>query len=113
MMPPEEEPPMERRGSRLSRRAFALGAAGLGLLAGCGRAPWQPAPPAKVPRIGMLGGASEVEAQATFTHSLQDLGYVEGQNLLVERRFADEQGDRLPTLVAELVSLRVDLIVAA
>jgi len=45
---------MERRGSRLSRRQFMVGAAGLGLLAGCGRLPWQAPPPAKVPRIGYL-----------------------------------------------------------
>jgi len=98
--------------TRLSRRQFVAGAAGAGLLAGCGRLPWQ-VQPAKVPRIGMLGTANEVEAQVTFTHSLQEFGYVEGQNLLVERRFADEQDARLPALVAELVSLRVDLIVAA
>src|SRR6185369_7277110 len=55
MMPPREGSPMERRGSRLSRRQFVAGAAGLGLLAGCGRLPWpgQPAP-RKVPTIGWL-----------------------------------------------------------
>jgi hypothetical protein len=41
MMPPEEGPPMERYGSRLSRRAFVVGAGGLGLVAGCGRLLWQ------------------------------------------------------------------------
>ena len=69
---------MERRGSRLSRRASVLDTTGLGLLAGCGWWPGQAQEPAKVPRIGMLGTANEVEAQATFTHSLQELGYVEG-----------------------------------
>ena len=42
---------MERHGSRLSRREFVVGAAGLGLLAGCGRLPWQGQPPT-VPRVG-------------------------------------------------------------
>src|SRR5205823_5715835 len=49
------ETPTYRAWDRLTRRAFVLGAGagGLGLLAGCGRLPWQ-APPAKVPRIGFL-----------------------------------------------------------
>jgi hypothetical protein len=52
MMPPRDEPPMDRRG-RLSRRAFVggVGTAGLGLLAGCGRWPWQA--PAAAPLSGM------------------------------------------------------------
>jgi len=44
--------------------------------------------------------------------ALRDLGYVEGQNLVVERRFAEGKIDRLPRLARELVELRVDVIVA-
>ena len=69
---------------------------------------------AKVPRLGLLilvsasAVASRIEA---FRHGLRDLGYVEGQNITIESRFADGQADRLPALVAELVRLPVDVLV--
>jgi len=44
---------------------------------------------------------------------LRDLGYVEGQNILIESRYAESQEDRLPALAAELVRLPVDVLVAA
>src|SRR5829696_3140311 len=53
-MPPREGPPMERRWSRVSRRQFVASAAGLGLVAGCGRLPWQAQEAPKVHRIGFL-----------------------------------------------------------
>jgi putative ABC transport system substrate-binding protein len=68
----------------------------------------------KVHRIGFLGAvtaasyASQVEA---LRQGLRDLGYVEGQNLLIEYRWAEGQYDRLPELAAELVRLNVSLIV--
>jgi putative ABC transport system substrate-binding protein len=46
-----------------------------------------------------------------FRHGLRDLGYVEGQNIALEYRFAAEQNERLPELAAELVHLQVDMIV--
>ena len=49
---------------------------------------------------------------AAFEKGLKDLGYVEGQNLVVDRRFADGQADRLPALAAELVRNRPDVIFA-
>src|SRR4051794_12406084 len=61
-------------------------------------------------RIGLLvtGGPSVfIDAQA---NTLRELGYVEGKNTSIERRFADGNLDRLPALAAELVRLRVDLI---
>jgi putative tryptophan/tyrosine transport system substrate-binding protein len=71
-------------------------------------------PPAKVPRLGFLSVVgppySEVE-QAPFWHAMRELGWVEGQNLIVERRFAEGLYDRLPTLAAELVRLQVDILV--
>jgi putative tryptophan/tyrosine transport system substrate-binding protein len=117
MMPPREEPPMERHGSRLSRRVFVVGAsAGLGLLAGCGRWPGQPLQPLqpKVHRIGVLAyeapAASEAYVQ-DFRQGLRELGY-DDQHLVLEFRGAEWQSERLPGLAAELVALNVDLILA-
>jgi hypothetical protein len=59
---------MERRGSRWSRRRFVVGAGALGLVAGCGRLPWQTQPPAKVPRIGHVGVGS---ADDRYTKALR------------------------------------------
>jgi len=69
---------------------------------------------AKVPRIGFLGAATaaawapRIEA---FRAGLRDLGYVDDKNIVIEFRFAEGQYDRLPALAAELVRLKVDVIV--
>jgi putative tryptophan/tyrosine transport system substrate-binding protein len=106
---------MERHGSRLSRRAFVVGAAGLGLVSGCGRLPGQAEAPAKVPRIGVLSqftaDPSDVD-NAAFRQGLRDLGYSEGQNITLEWRSAGGRLDQNPALAADLVSRSVDLIVA-
>ena len=66
-------------------------------------------------RIGYLGSTSNSSYQAQLVESLRqglrDLGYVEGKNLTIEYRWAEDKYDRLPDLAAELVSLNVDLIV--
>jgi ABC-type sugar transport system substrate-binding protein len=73
-------------------------------------------PATKVYRIGFVrlttasANASENEA---FTQRLRELGYTEGQNLVIEARFANGQAERLPALVAELVQLQVDCLVVA
>jgi putative tryptophan/tyrosine transport system substrate-binding protein len=70
--------------------------------------------PTKVSRIGLLipGSASAFAPRIeTFRHGLHDLGYVEGQHIMLESRFADGQADRLPALAAELVRLPVDVLV--
>jgi putative ABC transport system substrate-binding protein len=104
--------------SALSRRRFVqgVGAAGLGVLAGCGRLPWQAA--GRVPRVGILTTASLEEGRRkpqfeAFKAALGALGYVEGQNVVLEPRWADDQLERLPDLAAELVRLPVDVLVTA
>jgi putative ABC transport system substrate-binding protein len=112
MMPPREGPPMERRGSRLSRRAFVVGAGvgGLAVVSGCAPSPAQP--PAKAVRIGFIGVAPQPPHKA-FPQALDTLGYVEGQNLTIEWRYADGRMQDLPNLAADLVGLGVQVIVAA
>ncbi|MGH8633720.1 MAG: ABC transporter substrate binding protein, partial [Burkholderiales bacterium] len=72
--------------------------------------------PAKVARIGFLGApsasgfANQVEA---LQAGLRDLGYVEGKNIVIEYRWAEGKYERLPAMAAELVGLKVDVIVAA
>jgi ABC-type uncharacterized transport system substrate-binding protein len=70
----------------------------------------------KVPRIGFLdnstasGSAVLVEA---FLQELRKLGWIEGKNITIEYRFAEHKNERLPELAADLVRLKVDLIVTA
>ena len=72
----------------------------------------------KIWRIGYLSLVSErLEHSrrwlAAFREGLRTLGYVEGQNAIIEQRYAAGQVERLPALTAELVGLKVDVIVAA
>ena len=70
--------------------------------------------PTKVPRIGYLTGASPSANSArieAFRQGLRELGYVEGKNIVIEWRYAEGKLDRLPALAAELVRLKVDVIV--
>ena len=70
--------------------------------------------PTKVPRIGYLAFASLSTLSPrieTFRQGLRELGYVEGKNIVIERRSAEGQLDRLPALAAELVRLKVNVIV--
>ena len=70
----------------------------------------------KVPRLGILWPYSSSVASPfaeAFRQGLRDAGYVEGQNILVEERWAEGSFDRLPSLAAELVRLNVDVIVTA
>jgi putative ABC transport system substrate-binding protein len=73
--------------------------------------------PSNIPRIGWLsaGSASLEPAPSrlkSFQQGLADLGYVEGKNIIIEKRYAEGNLDRLPELAAELVRLKVDIIVA-
>ena len=74
-------------------------------------------PPEKVPRVGYLnpGSSSDPLRQRrleAFRQGLRELGYVDGQNIAVESRWAEGQYDRYPALAADLVRLKVDVIVA-
>ena len=106
-------------GLPFSRRRFVQGAgvAGLGLMAGCGRWPGQAPPPATtIHRVGYLSpqGLAVVGPRIdALQHSLRDLGWIEGQNLIIERRVAEGQVERLPDLAAELLQLQPDVIVTS
>jgi len=70
----------------------------------------------KVPRIGFLGVTSPSDRPShldAFRQRLRELGWVEGQNIVIDYRYAEGRVDRLPDLAAELVRLKVDLIVAS
>jgi putative ABC transport system substrate-binding protein len=100
----------------LSRRRFMVGASSVALLAGCGRLPGQAPAPARVPRIGYLAGLTPAAGHPNvegFRQGLREHGYLEGENIIVEYRWADGEGERLPALAAELARLPVDVIVAA
>src|SRR5918992_4279826 len=70
--------------------------------------------PKKIPRIGYLSStdrANESTRSEGIRLALRELGYIEGQNIAFEYRYAEGKGDRIPELAAELVRLKVDIIV--
>jgi putative tryptophan/tyrosine transport system substrate-binding protein len=84
------------------------------LLAQCPAAEAQQ--PTKIPRIGFLNtnaAAAFTARTEGFRQGLRELGYVEGKNILIEYRYAEGKLDRLASLAAELVRLKVDVIVTA
>jgi putative ABC transport system substrate-binding protein len=96
-----------------TRRTF-LGTLAGGLLAASRVAHAQPA--GKVHRIGYLGAGSSTSnphLPGAFRQGLRELGWIEGQNIVIEYRFAEGRLDRLPDLAAEVVRLKVDIITAS
>ena len=98
----------------MERRTFIRALTG-GLLAAPLGAAAQPA--GRVYRLGLLypiapGPSEHRTAAVLIPAALRELGYVEGQNLIVERRYADGQVDRFPGLARELVRLRMEVILA-
>jgi putative ABC transport system substrate-binding protein len=97
----------------VTTRRRLLMALGVGVLA-APFASFAQSQPAKIPRIGFLGidsaskHAAYVEA---FQARLRELGYVEGKNVIVDFRWAENRSDRIPELAAELVALKVDVLV--
>ena len=74
----------------------------------------QPRPPSKVSRIGVvLGGSSSDPFLAAFRQGLRELGYGDGQGIAIEARHANGALDRVPKLVAELIGLKVDVLLVA
>ena len=72
--------------------------------------------PAKIPRIGFLASASPSVVSdrfEAFQQGLRELGYVEGKNIVIEFRYAEGKLDQLPALAAELVALKVEILVSA
>jgi len=70
----------------------------------------------KVPRIGFLSSLSPSETalwHQAFRQALRDLGWVEGKNISIEYRYSEGRDDRLYDLAADLVRLKVDIIVTA
>jgi putative ABC transport system substrate-binding protein len=70
----------------------------------------------KVPRVGLLGTATPSLMApwiSAFRDGLRQHGYVEGQNVVIEYRWGEGKPDRFPGLVAELVRLKVDVIVTS
>jgi putative ABC transport system substrate-binding protein len=101
-----------RRDSRRQFLQCSLALAGISLLSGCEKSP----SPATVPRIGFLAvGSRDGRAFLIngFLQGLREHGYVEGQNIAIEYRVSEDRDDRLPELAAELVNLKVRLIVAS
>jgi putative tryptophan/tyrosine transport system substrate-binding protein len=67
--------------------------------------------PAKIPKIGFLGTRPAPASGQEVWQELRKLGYVEGKNIAIEFRYADNKLDRLPALADELVRLKVDVLV--
>src|SRR5437762_13288357 len=71
--------------------------------------------PAKIPRVGYIAGSSATSTEHTvgaFRQRLRELGYVEGQTIALEVRYAEGRSERIPELAAELVALKMDVLVA-
>src|SRR2546422_3332060 len=71
-------------------------------------------PARKVPKIGFLNQSSATAMARqfeAFTQGLRELGYIEGENIAIEQRYAEGRLERLPALAAELTSLHVDVFV--
>jgi hypothetical protein len=98
----------------LGAMLFALSFSGVLLLALCSSVEAQQQT-AKVPRIGFVSGTGEPQAPGpqvgAFRRGLRDLNYIEGKTIQVEYRYVAGKLDRVPGLVAELVQLKVDLLV--
>jgi putative tryptophan/tyrosine transport system substrate-binding protein len=73
--------------------------------------------PKKIPRIGYVRGVGTPSTPApnveAFRQGLRDLGYVEGKNIVIEFRYAEGNRERIPSLVAELIQLNVDVLISA
>jgi putative ABC transport system substrate-binding protein len=100
-------------GNRAGGRRLWFSALALTLILASHAAEAQPA--RQVPRIGLItAGSANLPSRVleAFRQGLRDIGWVEGQNMTLDVRYADGHYDRMPALAAELVKLKVDVIVA-
>src|SRR3990172_7579523 len=105
--PPIDKPPRRRKwaGFVVLTLAFAL----------CG-AVAEPQQAGKIFRIGYLDNSTAAGSAVlvkAFLHELSKLGWIEGKNFTIEYRFGEQKPERMPELAADLVRLKVDLIVVA
>src|SRR5262249_11204498 len=108
---PSDPASFRRRGNRVRRREFILALGGVAVAWPLAARAQQPS----MPVIGFLGGSSLADRRpllTAFRQALTEAGFVEGQNVAIEYRWAEGQYDHLPVLAAELVRRRVDLLVA-
>src|SRR5262249_39266954 len=73
-------------------------------------------PPATIPRVGFIEATSPGPGRHildAFRQGLRELGYIEGRTITIEARWAEERPERFPNLVAELIRLKVDVLVVA
>jgi len=101
-------------GTKFMRRKFFVLTLSAMLLALCSLAHAQQ--PTKIPRIGLLTATSlsaVADRTEAFRRGLRDLGYVEGKNIFIEYRWAEGKTERLHDLAAELIRLKVDVIVTS
>src|SRR4030095_17242317 len=108
--------PSDNRKSKIQNQKLVGMVAIVTTMAICG-AVVQAQQPKKLPRIGYLVTVGDRSNPAfpdkAFQQGLRDLGYIEGENILVEYRYLEGKRDRIPSLVAELVKLNVDVLVAS
>jgi putative tryptophan/tyrosine transport system substrate-binding protein len=71
--------------------------------------------PARVYRLGLVSSSSRDQSprEDAFRRGLRELGYVEGKNVVIDYRYSQGKSDRLPALLAELIRLKVDVIVTS
>src|SRR6185437_3712057 len=101
----------EHRSRFMRRKFFGLALSTL-LFALC--FPAQAQQPTKISLIARLSASSPSSISSrteAFRQGLRDLGYIEGKNIVIEYRYAEGKPDRLPTLAAELVHLKMNIIV--
>jgi ABC-type uncharacterized transport system substrate-binding protein len=101
-----------RLGDGIGRRVVIAGLAGL-LVAP--KRSWAQQAAAKIARVGWIWAgrsAGNPTEAAGFRQGLRELGYIEGQNIVVEYRFGEDRHDRVADLAAELVQLHPDVLVA-
>ena len=97
----------------MSAKIFVGGLLALSIVVGSN--PTQAQQPGKFPRIGFLtsnSSSAELPRVEQFRQGLRALGHIEGQNIAIEYRYTDGKFDRLPEIAAELIGLKIDVLVA-